>query len=130
MKKVVRLTESDLVRLVKRIIKEQPYNWGRNSINTPGSLRNYIEGPGTIGHRDYDPDAKMERQKRDAEEREKRRYDISFINPKTGREWNDEDSLRNYVENKFFITLPDDIFEDGIRQAVLKAQNYVKNYYK
>ena len=112
---------------VKPLVSEQPSQWGRDSINRPGSLSNYIEGPGSIGNKDYDPEAKMERQKRDEEDRERRKYKINSYNPKTGREW-DEDGLRSYVKNKFDVDLPDEVFS-GKGAISVKASNYLENYF-
>jgi hypothetical protein len=188
MKKVIRLTEKDLTRLVKRVIKEQrdeesfadstdsmitpimrmlkpiykeygsegvvtfltdiigtindigdeafmgpdevneqPSEWGRDSINRPGSFSNYIGGPGSIGNKDYDPEEKISRQNREDEEREERKYKLGFMDFKTGREWT-EDGLRSYVKKKFDVDLPDEVFS-GKGAIWANASNYLKNYF-
>jgi hypothetical protein len=127
MKKIIRLTESDLVRLVKRVINEQPSQWSRDSINRPGSFSNYIEGPGSIGNKDYDPEEKISRQNREDEEREERKYKLGFMDFKTGREWT-EDGLRSYVKKKFDVDLPDEVFS-GKGAIWANASNYLKNYF-
>jgi hypothetical protein len=45
---------------VKPLVNEQPSEWGRDSINRPGSFSNYIEGPGSIGNKDYNHDREIE----------------------------------------------------------------------
>ena len=45
---------------VKPLVNEQPSEWGRDSINTPGSWSNYLEGPGSIGSKDYNHDREIE----------------------------------------------------------------------
>jgi hypothetical protein len=48
MKKIVRLTESDLVRLVKRVINEQETQ-GRTSQLAPNDITNFIDRTGNQG---------------------------------------------------------------------------------
>ena len=112
---------------VKPLVSEQPSQWGRDSINRPGSFSNYIEGPGSIGNKDYDPEEKISRQNREDEEREERKYKLGFMDFKTGREWT-EDGLRSYVKKKFDVDLPDEVFS-GKGAIWANASNYLKNYF-
>ena len=98
MKKIIRLTESDLTRLVKRTIMEM----GRRDYS-----RNYIEGPYSMGHADYQKN--WEKHNKEMEQQsEGRKYHIPSYNPRTGGGWNDE-SLKEYVYENFGAELPDDI---------------------
>jgi len=93
MKKIIRLTESDLTRLVKKVIKES----------------SWIDRPGTPGHIDYLRDAERNSADRDREN-EERKYHIPSYNPKTGGGWK-PNQIKEFVFNKFELELPDDVIE-------------------
>ena len=89
----MRLTESDLIRLVKKVIKES----------------SWIDRPGTPGHIDYLRDAERNSADRDREN-EERKYHIPSYNPKTGGGWK-PNQIKEFVFNKFELELPDDVIE-------------------
>jgi len=93
MRKIIRLTESDLTRLVKKVIKES----------------SWIDRPGTPGHIDYLRDAERNSADRDREN-EERKYHIPSYNPKTGGGWK-PNQIKEFVFNKFELELPDDVIE-------------------
>ena len=87
MKKIIRLTERDLTRLVRRTIME-------------------MDGRYSIGHANYqdDWDKHNEEMRQLADER---KYHVPDYNPRSGRGWNDE-TIREYVYETFGAELPDD----------------------
>lgn len=128
MKKIVKLTEADLVRIVKRVIKENMF--GGDDIDPaliPGTTKNYVEGPGRIGHKDYEAykDAEIERSRKFHRDREEEmKYHIpTFYN---GREWKD-DELRAFVMDRFGIELPDFVFDREGGAPWYKAKKYIKS---
>lgn len=58
MKKIIRLTESDLIRLVKRVIKEQEEDWNSDKENDLYSLEakrnDFFKDPNRPNYKDYD----------------------------------------------------------------------------
>ena len=85
MKKIIRLTEDDLARIVKRVIQEN-------------------EGPFNIGHADYQKNwdkfnDEMEQESKD------RKYHIPNYDTRSGRSWTNK-GLREYVYEKFGARLP------------------------
>jgi hypothetical protein len=54
MKKIIRLTESDLVRLVKRVVREQEFN--RESSRAPKGILGHRDGWYDEGDRPVNPD--------------------------------------------------------------------------
>ena len=93
MKKVIRLTESNLIRLVKKVIKES----------------SWIETPGTPGHIDYLRDEERRSVERDIENDERKSH-IPSYNTKTGRGWK-PNQIKEFVFDKFGLELPDDVIE-------------------
>ena len=122
MKKVIRLTESNLIRLVKKVIKES----------------NLTDGPGTPGHIDYLRDEVKESQNRVRESSDADRdedFDIDkylrrglrplwlnvpSYNPKTGGGWK-PNQIKEFVFDNFDIVLPDYVIE-------VDKNGFVSNY--
>lgn len=100
MKKIIRLTESDLERIVKRTILE---------MNPNDAFNKYAEGPFSIGNADYEKDIELHRQQMD-KEKEMRKYSIPAYNETDGR-WNNwtRKTLKDYVYRHFGVELPDDL---------------------
>lgn len=95
MKKVIRLTESDLTRLVRRTIMEMD------------RFKNYGEGPFSIGSADYEKN--WETSNRELKQlSDSRKFHVPPYNPSSGRGWNKE-TLRSWVEENYGVELPDDL---------------------
>jgi len=104
MKKIIRLTERDLTRLVKRTIMEMD--------------RRY-----SMGHADYQKDwDKHNEEMRQMDD--KRKYHVPPYDPSSGSGWNDE-TLRSWVEENYGVELPDHLtMRSGIISNWLKENGY------
>jgi hypothetical protein len=114
MARIIRLTESDLTRIVKRTIME---------MDRSDHERNYIEGPYSMGNANYEKNhEKFNKEMRQWDE--ERKYHIPSYDPSSGRGWNDE-TLRAFVEEKYDVELPDDLrMRPGIVSNWLKENGY------
>ena len=110
MKKIIRLTESDLARLVKKVIKES----------------SWMDRPGTPGHIDYLRDAERNSEER-SRENEERKSHIPSYNPKTGGGWK-PNQMKEFVFDRFGLDLPDDVIE--VDRYGFVNHNTVKNWVK
>ena len=114
MKKVIRLTERDLTRLVKRTIMEMDRkDW----------FKDYSEGPFSMGNANYEKN--WERHNKEMRKQdEERKYHIPSYDPSSGRGWNDE-TLRSFVEENYDVELPDDLrMHPSIVSNWLKENGY------
>lgn len=111
MKKIIRLTETDLTRLVKRTIMEMD------------RFKNYGEGPFSMGSANYEKNyEKHNREMR--QQAEERKFHVPLYDPSSGRGWNDE-TLRSWVEENYGVELPDDLtMRSGVISNWLKENGY------
>ena len=118
MKKVVRLTESDLIRLIKKVIKENEDSYVPYEPTMP-----YFDGPFDMGNPNYDRNMKLRKKQREIEA-EDRKYNVPSYNSK-GREW-DKDELKNWVNKNYGVEVPDDLkpFTPHIIQKWLRDNGY------
>jgi hypothetical protein len=114
MKRIIRLTESDLTRLVKRTIME---------MDRSDRERNYIEGPYSMGNANYEKNyEKINKEMR--QKNEERKFYVPKYNTSSGSGWNDE-TLRSWVEKNYDVELPDDLrMSPGIVSNWLKENGY------
>ena len=114
MKKIIRLTESDLTRLVKRTIMEM----GRRDYS-----RNYIEGPYSMGNANYEKNWEKHNEEM-RQQAEKRKFSVPPYDPSSGSGWNDE-TLRFWVEENYDVEVPYDLeMRSGIISSWLKENGY------
>ena len=103
MKRIVRLTESDLARIVKRVIKE-------------GDRFNDWASQG-IGSANYDRDMEYLRKRREEDEIRKMEYEKNYghpnYDPKTGSEWTPE-SLSNFIYDKYGLEIPEEYMDSVV----------------
>lgn len=111
MKKIIKLTESDLTRLVKRTIMEM------------NRFKNYGEGPYSIGNSDYEKNHEtFNRELRQLSD--SRKFHVPPYDPSSGRGWNEE-TLRSWVEENYGVELPDDLeMRSGIISNWLEDNGY------
>jgi len=114
MKKIIRLTERDLTRLVKRTIME---------MDRGDRERNYSEGPYSIGNANYEKNhEKFNKEMRQQDE--ERKFHVTGYDTTSGSGWNDE-TLRAWVEENYDVELPDDLrMYPGIVSNWLKENGY------
>jgi hypothetical protein len=114
MKKIIRLTERDLTRLVKRTIME---------MDRRDYFKNYVEGEFSMGNANYEKNyEKHNREMR--QQAEERKFHVPPYDPSSGRGWNDE-TLRSWVEENYDVELPYDLeMRSGIISNWLKENGY------
>ena len=114
MRRTVRLTESDLTRIVKRTIME---------MDRSDRERNYIEGPYSMGNANYEKNhEKFNKEMRQQDE--ERKYHIPSYDPSSGSGWNDE-TLRAFVKENYGVKLPGDLtMRPGIVSRWLKENGH------
>ena len=114
MSRIVRLTERDLTRIVKRTIME---------MDRSDRERNYIEGPYSMGNANYEKNhEKFNKEMRQKDE--ERKFHVPVYDTSSGSGWNDE-TLRAWVEENYDVELPDDLrMYPGIVSNWLKEKGY------
>ena len=99
--KKIRLTESDLIRLIKKVIKEN-----EDSYVSYKPTMKYFDGEFDIGNPNYERNMKLHK-KRQEIEADDRKYNVPSYNSK-GREW-EKDELKNWVNKNYGVEVPDDL---------------------
>ena len=114
MSRIVRLTERDLTRIVKRTIME---------MDRSDRERNYIEGPYSMGNANYEKNhEKFNKEMRQKDE--ERKFHVPGYDTSSGRGWKDE-TLRAFVKKNYGVVLPDDLrMYPGIVSNWLKEKGY------
>jgi hypothetical protein len=114
MSRIIRLTERDLTRIVKRTIME---------MDRSDRERNYIEGPYSMGNANYEKNhEKFNKEMRQKDE--ERKFHVPGYDTSSGSGWNDE-TLRAFVKENYGVKLPDDLtMRPGIVSRWLKENGY------
>jgi hypothetical protein len=120
MKRIIKLTEDDLTRIVRRVIKE----------GYPDDFNAWASRDFSPGSPTYERDMERRRKEREEEklERERNKYNVDFMDPQTGREWK-KSALIDYVKRKFGVDLPYEIFTEGNFPIWRAASKYLKSYF-
>ena len=114
MKKIIRLTESDLTRIVKRTIME---------MDRRDNFKNYSEGPFSMGNANYEKNWEKHNEEM-RQQTEKRKFSVPPYDPSSGSGWNDG-TLRSWVEENYGVELPDDLtMSSGVISNWLKENGY------
>ena len=87
MKKIIRLTESDLTRIVKRTIME---------MDRRDNFKNYSEGPFSMGNANYEKNWEKHNEEM-RQQAEKRKFSVPPYDPSSGSGWNDG-TLRSCID--------------------------------
>ena len=122
MKKVISLTESDLMRLVKKVIKESNLTDGPGTPGNIDNLRDKVkelqkrqrESSVADGDEDFDIDKYLRRSLRPLW------INVPSYNPKTGGGWK-PNQIKEFVFDNFEIELPDYVIE-------VDKYGFVNNY--